>query len=214
MSKLLKPLLIIMVLIISLSLLIVLILKLRPHIGSLLNNEQYSWNDEEIDAGLLDVKTYFEDNSEEIINTIKVEDSENIYSEKDIYNEVEKRGFSEIDITTEYDYEGHYVSSYAMSRKSKKKHPVYQFQYVSKSNDTWIIFIIDSQIIAYPVSFNMFSSTNTKVVLSETNTITSYDSNTNMFYKTIPKKSELRVVVVDIIDSSTLDMITSGDLEE
>lgn len=211
--KLLKLLLAIIFLIVFSSIVAVVFLKLLPEKDkSSFVGESYDI-DEEIDEEN-DLESYYEDNSEKIVETVKVGESEGIFSEREIYNEMESRGFPDTGITTEYDDEGNYVPSQEAAKRSKKKHPVYQFQYVSQNDEIWMVFVIDSQIMAYPVSYNMLYSDKVKVIVSEEDIITSYDSGTNMFYKTIPKESALRVVIVDKIDASTLDTITPGDLEK
>ena len=51
------------------------------------------------------------------------------------------------------------------------------------------------------------------VVISESATITSYDSTTNKFYEIIPDSSMLIVKTVSRIDAETLDNLTFGGID-
>ena len=53
-----------------------------------------------------------------------------------------------------------------------------------------------------------------QVMLSEEDTITSYDSTTNKFYVNIPNADILTVKKVDKIDAETLDKLTYGELDK
>ena len=76
----------------------------------------------------------------------------------------------------------------------------------------WIISLIDGDIVANPVSYNMQSALETQLIVSESEIITSYDSSTNKYYKTVPNESTLIVRIVDKIDADTLDTLTIEEL--
>lgn len=71
---------------------------------------------------------------------------------------------------------------------------------------------INGHIIAYPVSYNMELETGVETVISESEIIMGFDSETNTFYETIPAESELIVKVIKKIDAETLDSLTKEDI--
>lgn len=68
--------------------------------------------------------------------------------------------------------------------------------------------------MAYPVSYNMQSSSNVQVMISEKDTVMSYDSRTGKFYETIPKESELIVKKVGRIDAETIENLMDGEIDK
>ncbi len=159
-----------------------------------------------------DAEKYYSDNSE-IISEIDVVDSTNVYTEKETCSIFEKRNFVEYTITTEYSMEGVYSSAIDISSDSDKKHPIYQTYYYSENEELWTIYLINGKIMANPVSYNIQSDLNVQVIISEDNTVTSYDSTTNKFYETIPSQSALIVITVDKINAETLDKLTIGEID-
>ena len=52
------------------------------------------------------------------------------------------------------------------------------------------------------------------MLISDSETIVSYDNATNKFYETIPSESALKLIVVDQIDAATLDNLTIGEIDQ
>ena len=161
-------------------------------------------NDGNSDIPTIDANDYFENNST-ILSTVKVEDSDKIRSEADVYKDFSARGFSKYSITTEYSLDGEYYDSVVISETSTAKHPMYQTYYVTENGDYWSIFEINGAMMASPLSYNLESGENVQIVVSETDTVTSYDSVTNQFFITEPKDTVMIVIKVNKIDSTALD---------
>lgn len=160
-----------------------------------------------------DAEEYYENNST-IKSKIKFEDSKNITSEKETYNFLDSRGFAEYPITVEYSTDGKYNDAVEINDSSDDKHPSYQTYYTTKSEDIWAIIVINGKIMASPISYNMKSNQSVPVIISETNTLTSYDSSTNMFYETVPNISSINLKKVDKIDAKALDKLTSEEIDK
>ena len=160
-----------------------------------------------------DAEKLFQDNSK-IIETVNAEDSTRSLTESDLIKILSERGFNEYPVTTEYNMQGNYEEPKSVVSSSSDKHPLYETSYINSSNEYWIITIVDGDLIAITISFNMQSTSNTSVIISESETITSYDSSANKFYRTIPNTSVLTVKNVDHIDSDTLDSLTIEALQE
>ena len=159
-----------------------------------------------------DADAYFQNNAT-IIAELDINDSNQVRTEAETYNNFADRGFTKNPITTEYAMDGKYYKPTDISSYSSSKHPVYQTQYITANGDVWIIIEINGVIMANPLSYNAESNLDVMVVLSESATVTSYDSTTNKFYETIPNKTELIVKTVSRIDAETLDNLTFGGID-
>ena len=158
-----------------------------------------------------DADEYFRNNAT-IIAELDINDSNEVRTEAEAYNNFADRGFTENPITTEYAMDGKYYRAAEISRSSSK-HPIYQTHYISANGDIWMIFEINGVLMANPLSYNDQSESEVLVVISESATVTSYDSTTNKFYETIPNESELIVKTVSGIDAETLDNLTFGGID-
>ncbi len=154
----------------------------------------------------IDVEEYYKEKSE-IIASYDVKSSENVQTEKQVTGDLNDRGFVQYPVSYDYSIDGKYVKE-QVATNTKKQHPIYQTYYTSANDELWTIIAINGNIIANPVSYNMQSSRGAQLILSESEVITGYDSENNVFYETIPKESELIVCVVDKIDAETLDSFT------
>jgi len=158
-----------------------------------------------------DADEYFQNNST-IVAEIDINASNEVRTEAETYNNFTDRGFAENPITTEYAMDGKYYKATEISRSSSK-HPIYQTYYISANGDYWTIIEINGVIMANPLSYNEQSELDVLVIISESSTVTSYDSTTNKFYETIPDKSALIVKTVSRIDAETLDNLTFGGID-
>ncbi|RKD30458.1 zinc ribbon domain-containing protein [Lacrimispora algidixylanolytica] len=191
-----------------------------PIINSLMTNigvEKELTEIEEVDVDSLkiehpDADAYYKKNTE-IISEISAKKSNEVQTEKELMSSVESRGFTKYPISSEYSIDGEYYTATNITNDSSDKHPIYQTYYQSSSNDLWTIFIINGAVIANPVTYNMQSKLGVQLLISESETITSYDSATNKFYKTIPNESEVIIKVVNRIDTETLDKLTIGVID-
>ena len=86
--------------------------------------------------------------------------------------------------------------------------------YGSETELLWNIYVINGVVLAYPVSYNLVSERQTVLLITETDTVTSYDYISNRFYETIPKESAMIVRKVSKIDKKTLDNLTVGGLSK
>lgn len=167
---------------------------------------------EENGTDYINAEEYYEENSD-VQNIIDVKESKNVQTEIQIIEEVENRGFSDITIYTDYSMDGEYLNKTEI-RKSNDKHPSYQMSYISSNDELWTVIVMNGCIMANPVSFNIESELGVQLIISESEKIMCYDSQTNAFFETIPNKSELIVKVVDRIDADTLDKLTIEVIKE
>jgi len=173
-----------------------------------LENAAESFKVESPDAG-----EFYEQNAQ-IISEVDVNCSDVIQTETELCKNLAVRGFADYPATTEYSMDGEYFDARTISETSSEKHPIYQTYYVTANGEVWTIFIINDSVMANPVSYNMQSGLGVQVIISESETVTSYDSTTNKFYETIPDKSALIVKVVEEINTETLENLTFREIDD
>lgn len=171
------------------------------------NHEDNNEDESNYKVDPVDAEKYYNENSQ-ILSELEIKDSKEILTEKKAVKVFSDRGFDSYPITTEYDMNGKYSNPVEISGSSSKKHPIYTTYYVNTAGEIWSVSIIDGDVIAYPVSYNMQSKSGIEVVAAESDVITSYDSETNKFFKTIPDSSVLTVKVVKKVNADSLKKMT------
>ena len=135
--------------------------------------------------------------------------SVNVRTESQVYNDFFQRGFTE-DITTEYMMNGDLDEKRVISRYSSLTHPVYQTYYTTAKNDLWLIVEINGTVMATPVTYNLSLNSGMSLMLSENDTMTTYDSTSNQFYVIKPKADEITLKTVGAINAQTLENYQLG----
>ena len=158
-----------------------------------------------------DAKEYYETYSD-LIDIIAVEESKNVLTEAQVKSVLEERGFVNYSITYDYSINGDYTGETAIWDDSTDKHPIYQTFYLSENGEGWTVYLINGEVFANPVSFNLESDLGAQLLVSESETLTSYDDKSNKFYSTIPYASEAIMETVDRIDTETLDRLTIEEI--
>lgn len=168
--------------------------------------------EEKYEVKMLEADEYYEKNST-IIEKVSVKDSKKIYDEKEVFELLNNRGFTEYEIKTEYSLDGEYYDAVSISSESEEKHPSYSVYYVSDNDMIWNVTVVNDTMLAIPISYNMEQEASSKVIISESEYITSYDNVTNMFYVIEPKENLVQVISVEKIDERALDQLTSEKIE-
>lgn len=156
---------------------------------------------------------YYRNNSN-VLKEINVLESSSVLSEIEVCQYLKDRGFSNRPITTSYSMNGEYFNAVEISNNSSEKHPIYEMNYITKNGQLWIISIINDSITAYPASYNVATDQKVHVILSEMDYVTSYDSEVNKFFQTIPYETELIVKKVEKIDANALEQLEFGEIDE
>ena len=168
--------------------------------------------DTEVDVS--NAESYF-NNYSEVISVEKADVATGVHTEKSSIQELEGRGFDEYEILTHYSMNGdYYDEDEVISDSSSDKHPMYETYYYNSSGELWKIMLIDDEIVANPISYNLQFKQSTSVVISESEHVMSYDCYSNSFYKTIPEKSELLVITEETIDTKILDNYTFEKIDK
>ncbi|MCR5721607.1 MAG: hypothetical protein K6G72_04620 [Lachnospiraceae bacterium] len=158
-------------------------------------------------AGSKNRDSYYRKNSK-VIKLINAGKSTTIPAERDIAKLLEDRGFSGEPITYEFALGGKYLGEQKVDSKSKYRRPIYKTEYYSACGDYWVIYVINGEVFANPVSYNFVSGKSVQLLISETDTLTSYDYLSNTYYITVPKESAAILKTIDRIDASSLDELT------
>ncbi len=154
-----------------------------------------------------DAEAYYAEHGK-IISTTDAGKSKDVRTEAETISAMDSRGLAQYPVTSEYSISGKYSEAADVSADSDTKHPIYTTYYVAENGDLWTISEVNGQVCAYPVSYIMNSGLETPVIISETETIISYDSETNRFFEMIPDPATLIVKTVERIDAETLEKLS------
>lgn len=157
--------------------------------------------------GEFEADAYYRKNSQ-LIEVIDVTESSDMMTEEDVNVFLEERGFTDCTITYDYSVAGDYTTDTEISEDSQIKHPMYQMLYLSAAREAWAVYVINGEIFANPLSFNLDSDLDAQLLVTESEIFTSYDNTANKFYITIPYDSEISSVIADEINAETLDGLT------
>ena len=150
-----------------------------------------------------------------VVSSEKVEESKNNKTTEDVKNELKDRGFESLQITSKYNIKGDFVSESNQNADTDELHPTYDMVYINSTNgDQWFIYCYGGQFFAFPITYNQNSSRDEYLIISEKDSIMSYDCMSNTYNEIIPQKTDLIIRKVDRIDKNTLDSLTSEVLNE
>ncbi|MBE7032945.1 MAG: hypothetical protein E7406_01815 [Ruminococcaceae bacterium] len=173
-------------------------------------------DDEYVSPGYYDVPSIdaeeYHKNTSDNLTVLNAFDSQSIHSESEAYENLTQRGFDQSPITTDYDMDGTYTGEATISSYSSRQHPIYQTYYTAANGDIWCVFEVNGSVFAYPLFYDSDAQPEALTVLSETDTFTSYDGNTNNFFIKTPYESEMLIKQVSRIDAGTLDSIEIGGI--
>ncbi|WP_350455016.1 hypothetical protein [Slackia heliotrinireducens] len=159
-----------------------------------------------------DAASYYEANSD-VLDVVAAQDSADTLTEDEVLGELAGRGFEECVVTSEYTMDGEYAPATEVAGYSDA-HPTYKAEYTTPSGELWVLFVFDGVVMANPTSYNFESTRDVQTVVSESESVVAYDSQTNTFYHVVPHESMLHVVQVDRIDAATLDALTVEELDQ
>ncbi len=146
-----------------------------------------------------------------IVRIIDADTSEDTLTENEAQNLLAERGFTAYPITYEYAMGGEFKDDETTG--SDIRRPMYETDFISENGELWHIFVINGAVMTNPVSYNLNSTRPVLLLLSESKELTSYNSETNKYFVTVPFESTMVVKVVDRIDADTLNEITSEEID-
>lgn len=149
-----------------------------------------------------DADEYFKKNTD-LKKTISVRSSDTVLSERDAYDAFEERDFEAGEVYYEYLLDGNVCEKMPISNYSSEEHPTYQLYYSSR-NVVWFVSNINGDFFATLLSGD---GTSPRIIVSESDTVTSYDSTSNKYYINIPDSSSAVIKKVEKLDADALDKL-------
>lgn len=156
---------------------------------------------------------YYEEYAQ-IISIESLENAADIQSGKEVEEELRSRGFDQYGIVAPYDELGGLNNGDEDTPMVDRHAPIFLTYYLTESEDLWTVSIINGHISAYPVSFNLRDEAGIEVLLTETETVMSYDGLTRTFFETIPDPSELIIKKIKTIDADHLEELSWEAINE
>lgn len=150
-----------------------------------------------------DADEYYENNTE-LKKTISVRKSDTVSNEGDVYKLFNERGFDPDAVFYEYLIDGTYCGEQQISRYSSEEHPMYRCYYSSSDDSAWMITEANGELFAMYLSEDV---TAPRLIVSESDTVTSYDSTTNKYYVNVPDSAQAQIKKVKTIEVETLDRL-------
>lgn len=178
------------------------------------NNNQITSQAETMTYPELDADEYYNDNSEKIIDVKKADEYADTITGAEAVKMMNDRGFTQSPLKYYFNVSGDYLGECEATESTDVKAPVYQTYYITENEEIWMIYVSGSSVTAFPLSFNGTSEDGTELILSETEELVSYFDNSNTYYVTIPKKSVVKVAVVDEINAKAFEKYTVKELEK
>lgn len=156
--------------------------------------------------------SYYRENAK-VVKTINASQSADVLTEEQVIAMLKERGFSADKVTYEFRMGGEYVGEKTIKGDPNKKRPMYMTDYYSAAGELWTIFVINGDVIANPVSYNVQSTRPVQFLVSEKKEITSYDHTTDTYYVTVPGSSAAVVKKINKINAAALDKLTCEGLK-
>lgn len=191
-------------------------------IGTNVIDQFNNYNSEDLSAVLgdggdygiphVDAETYFEEQAE-VVTVIDAAKSESVHTEKQAAAELKDRGFSTYPIYSNYSINGIFYPNTEISSSSSERHPLFTTYYNSSAGEYWTIYDVNGVVMAYPISYNLQSQAGLQLIVSESEVLTSYDSESNQFYMIVPDRNSFIIITVDRIDAGSLDELTIDTID-
>ena len=159
----------------------------------------------------LEASQYYEENSK-IISISPFSDSSDAIDGATAVELLHEKGFYQYDVISDYVEEGD-DDEVIMTETTTDKYPIYETYYITEAGDYWTIFVINGKIMASPVSYNINSSLPVQVIISEAESVVSFDYTSKTYYETIPDKSALIVKVIPAINAEALEKLTFEEID-
>lgn len=149
-----------------------------------------------------------------VVSSIPAKDFDGITTPSEVKKRIDDLGFAGYQVIACYSMDGEYLGEDTIIDYDDVPRPTYDIEYTTAAGDYWVIYICGDQIMANPVTYNLQSSREVRVIISEKDTLTSYSGDDNTFYEIIPSDTEVLVLTVEKIDAETLEGLTKEALDE
>ena len=171
---------------------------------------------DEVNSG--DAASFYFDRIE-VVSEIEASKSPDVMSESQAVSAFEERGFSDTELDACYSVNGTYLpaeddaSDAGQNVETDDLHPTYDMVYWASNGNLWMVHCYNGRFMATPVFYNA-NHVGPEVVVSESEEVTIYYSETNKFYEAVPDATLAKVLQVDRIDAETLDSLTEEEIDQ
>lgn len=149
-----------------------------------------------------------------VISSTKADESTDVQTEAEAAEAFKQLGFDQYPITYDYFMGGEYTGKMEITNDPNIKRPMYTTSFVSDSRHLYTIYMVNGVVAAFPVSFNMESDLDAELLISESDKLTIYSSDTDKFFVAIPNKSTAIVKVISKIDADSLNSLTFEEIRD
>ena len=156
-----------------------------------------------------DVEKYFNANTK-VLSVVSFDKAVDVKTGKETDALLTGRGFDQYFTLSDYDDGGNPVDETLEVGDSTKKYPVYNTLYMTDNDEMWNIYVLNNEIMAYPITYNVEYDAEVYVIFTESDSMVSYDFYSKCYYETIPKDKTAILIKVDKI---TADEISSWNAE-
>lgn len=169
-------------------------------------------NDEPVSIEPIDAEAYLNEIGE-VQSKIDVHSSETVMTGAETFGFLIERGFGECLVYTNYSMDGIYQEEQEITSNSLEQRPIYITYYLSDDESIWKLSLVNGTLLAEPIFYNYREGADVPVILSETNTMTSYDNVTNQFFVVTPDSSKLVLKSVSEINATLLDSLNIEEID-
>ncbi len=160
-----------------------------------------------------DAEAYYNEKGT-VLDIVELNENDNMLSEADVFTLLSERGFTDYTITTSHDSTGNIIDSIEINSSSPTKHPIYETYYISESGVVWVVAVINTSVMANPISYNLESGKDTMTIVIEQNFVTSFDNATKRFFTTVPLDTTMNTIQVKTISAEALNQMTMEELNK
>lgn len=161
----------------------------------------------------VNAREYYQKNAQKVLAVTPAKSSEKVYSEKAVGKALSDRGFGGLPVDYMYDMDGKVLEKTQIAASSDAVHPQYTLTYQTKNGAYWTVYVCNDSISAYPVSYNLEHDGAGEVLITESASITAYDSKENLFFDVVPKPSVLVLKQIPTITADALERLTAQEIE-
>lgn len=146
-------------------------------------------------------------------NARSADSSPNVKTAAETYDLLAQRGFSDVQVYSDFDIGGSYIEMKELEKASDDKYPTYMSFYTSATGVVWVIYCNDGECVASPQG-NASKTLTKQIILCESDRLIQYDGDKNEYSEfPISDIAGATPVKVQIIDKATLDAYALDALE-
>lgn len=144
-----------------------------------------------------------------VMKEYRMENAENLLSEKKAIELFVAKGFVQFEAVTEYNKDGDWIGEQIISNSNDIKHPVFYTYFIDEKGQLWKIVLMENRVYAY-----MIQSKDEKLnglIITENKSLLSYDNATKTFFEFEPNADVYTLEKEMLITADTLNNYIAGE---